>query len=113
MGTRCIDHMERQLDLASIVAVPQKSAQMRDDVLKVLAADLFALENEIAFDVFTRQRAKSVAGGKRTAQEIGDSAVVMLDRLVHQSPKFYKVSPIVMAQQRERFVDSFRLQSSL
>jgi hypothetical protein len=83
MGTPCIDHMEWPPDLASIVAVPQKSAQMRDDVLKVLAADLFALENEIAFDVFTRERAKSLAGGKSTAQEIGDGAVVMLNRLVN------------------------------
>jgi hypothetical protein len=105
--------MERPPDLASIVAVAQKSAQMCNDVLKVLAAHLFALENEIAFDVFTCERAKSMAGGKGTAQEIGDSAVVMLDRLVHQSPQFYEVSPIVMAQLRERFVDSFRLQSSL
>jgi hypothetical protein len=105
--------MERPPDLAPVVAVPQKSAQMRDDMLKMLAANLFALKSEIAFDVFASERAKSAAGRKRTAQEIGDSAVVVLDRLIYQSPQFYKVSPIVMAQLRERFVDLFRLQSSL
>jgi hypothetical protein len=78
---------------------------MRDDMLHTLATDPLAGERQVALDVRRGQGAKILARRQCTVQKVGDGAVVMLDRLAHQSAQLDEVSSVLVTQLRERLVD--------